>query len=143
MLSCRILPHETADGPANMALDEALLDAAVETPGLAYFRTYEWSEPTLSLGYFQARSEAESDPRFRGVAIVRRPTGGGAIWHDHEVTYALVLPTSHPSARRGGTLYRDVHAAIARAFHSLGIPVARRGESPVRADSARPFLCFK
>jgi lipoate-protein ligase A len=143
MLTCRVLPHETADGPANMALDEALLDAAVRAPELAFFRTYEWAVPTLSLGYFQSLSGAESDPRLRAVAIVRRPTGGGAIWHHHDVTYALVLPTSHPSARRGGTLYRDVHAAIARAFHSQGIPVTRRGESPPTGDPARPFLCFK
>ena len=53
-LPCLVLPHESGDGPANMALDEALLDAALEAPGLAYFRTYEWREPTLSLGYFQA-----------------------------------------------------------------------------------------
>lgn len=145
MLACQLLAHEVADGPANMALDEALLDAAVSAPGLAFFRTYEWTEPTLSLGYFQSLSEAESDPRLRGVATVRRPTGGGAIWHHHEVTYALILPVSHPSARRGGTLYHDVHAAIAQVFHSLGIPVTRRGkdESPPTEASARPFLCFK
>ena len=52
-------------------------------------------------------------PAMGGVAIVRRPTGGGAIWHHHEVTYALVLPATHPRARRGGTLYHEVHAAIA------------------------------
>ena len=40
-------------------------------------RTYGWTTPTLSLGYFQSISEAESDPRFRERPIVRRPTGGG------------------------------------------------------------------
>lgn len=145
MLICRVLPHEKADGPANMALDEALLDAAAESPGLAFFRTYEWTEPTLSLGYFQSISQAESDPRWGDVPIVRRPTGGGAIWHHHEVTYALVLPISHPSARRGGTLYHEVHAAIAQTFLAQGIPVTRRGDvaaSDAEAH-ARPFLCFQ
>ncbi|WP_406700026.1 lipoate--protein ligase [Singulisphaera sp. Ch08] len=126
-----------------MALDEALLNAAAESPGLAFFRTYEWTEPTLSLGYFQSISQAESEPRWRDVAIVRRPTGGGAIWHHHEVTYALVLPVSHPSARRGGTLYQEVHAAIARTFLSQGIPVMRRGEATTLEERVRPFLCFQ
>lgn len=132
-----------------MALDEAMLDAAAATPGLAFFRTYEWTVPTLSLGYFQSYRQAETDPRWQDVAIVRRPTGGGAIWHHHEVTYALVLPMSHPSARRGGTLYHEVHAAIARAFLEQGIAVARRGEvsGPGAGTDAnsqqRPFLCFQ
>ncbi|AGA29468.1 lipoate-protein ligase A [Singulisphaera acidiphila DSM 18658] len=143
MLVCKILPHERADGPENMALDEALLDAAAESPGLAFFRTYEWTEPTLSLGYFQSISQAESDPRWGHVAIVRRPTGGGAIWHHHEVTYALVLPVSHPSARRGGTLYHEVHAAIAQTFLAQGIPVKRRGQTAAPEAHDRPFLCFQ
>src|SRR3954451_20861273 len=126
---CRVHPLESGDGPANMALDEALLDAAVEGPGSAYFRTYTWRAPTLSLGYFQTISEAEADGRWREIPIVRRPTGGGAILHDHETTSALILPTSHPSARRGGTLYREVHAAITDLFARLGAAVNRRGET--------------
>lgn len=144
MFPCRILSHETADGPANMALDEALLNAVAATPEFAYFRTYEWTEPTLSLGYFQRFSEAKDDPRLREAALVRRPTGGGAIWHHHEVTYAIIMPSAHPSARRGGTLYHDVHAAIAQAFQEEGAPVVRRGSlNPIAGDSARPFLCFQ
>lgn len=141
-LVCQLLPHEVADGPRQMALDEALLDAVAATPGLAFFRTYEWSEPTLSLGYFQSYRDAEADPRFRDAAIVRRATGGGAIWHHHEVTYALVLPDKHPSARRGGSLYRDVHTAIATLFQALGAKVARRGDVPSDGSRSRPLLCF-
>src|SRR5689334_9170111 len=81
-MHCRLLPHEVRSGPANMALDEALLDAVDAEPSSAVLRTYGWSEPTLSLGYFQAIAEAEADPRWRDVPIVRRPSGGGALWHD-------------------------------------------------------------
>ncbi|SIN85179.1 lipoate-protein ligase A [Singulisphaera sp. GP187] len=126
-----------------MALDEALLNAAAESPELAFFRTYEWTAPTLSLGYFQSIRQAEADPRWSGVAIVRRPTGGGAIWHHHEVTYALVLPVSHPSAQRGGTLYHEVHAAIAQTFLTQGIALMRRGEAAAPEERTRPFLCFQ
>ena len=51
---------------------------------------------------------------------MRRPTGGGAIWHHHELTYALVVPESHPLARPSTQLYRAVHAAIVGWFGGLG-----------------------
>src|SRR5437868_9532074 len=123
-----ILPHTTSDGPGNMALDEALLDVVAADPSAAVFRTYEWSVPTLSLGYFQGVAEAEADPRWREVPLVRRPTGGGAIWHHHELTYTLVVPRSHPLAQRPAELYRATHAAIAEVLRAQGIAADRRGE---------------
>ena len=117
--SCVVMPHSIASGATNMAIDEAMLDrAAVE--GGATVRTYEWAEPTLSLGYFQAIADVDADVRFQGQAVVRRPTGGGAIWHDGDLTYALAIPASHPSARRHVELYEVVHEAIARALGDFG-----------------------
>jgi lipoyl(octanoyl) transferase len=76
--------------------------------------------------------------------LVRRLTGGGAIWHHHEVTYALIVPAGHPRARPNTALYRVVHAAIRDTLASVGIEVNRRGdvallEAPGRS---RPLLCF-
>ena len=102
MLRCRVLPHEVGDGPTNMATDEALLESVAAKASSAVVRTYSWSVPTLSLGYFQPIARAEAEPRWRGVPIVRRPSGGGALWHDREVTYAVVVPRSHPLSRRSG-----------------------------------------
>jgi lipoate-protein ligase A len=144
---CRVFPHEDADGPANMARDEALLDLVAGDPSATAFRTYGWSEPTLSLGYFQSIAEAEADPRWHGASIVRRPTGGGALWHDREVTYALVVPRDHPLARQSTALYRAVHEAIAGVLAGDEIGATRRGE-PANGPEAdaearpRPFLCF-
>jgi lipoate-protein ligase A len=140
---CRILPQEDSDGPINMARDEAMLDAVAAEPHSALFRTYGWTEPTLSLGYFQSVSEVEADPRWLGVPIVRRPTGGGAIWHHHEVTYALAVPRDHPLATRTIRLYEAVHSAIAGVIRERGVEVRRRGEVPSeREGGRRPFLCF-
>jgi lipoate-protein ligase A len=125
-----------------MALDEALLEAVAADPSHAAFRTYEWTVPTLSLGYFQKLADALSDPRWRDLPIVRRPTGGGAIWHDHDLTYALILPASHPLARRGGTFYQAVHGAIAEILRAHGIPVRGRGGAPPMTAERRPLLCF-
>lgn len=143
---CLAWPLEAADGPANMALDEAMLARAAED-GVATFRTYEWSVPTLSLGYFQSLAEAAADPRLRDAPVVRRPTGGGAIWHDRELTYAVALPRSHPLAGRAEALYEAVHEAIAAALRDAGAPARRRGAVEVGANVAenrrvRPFLCF-
>ena len=137
---CRILPYQVATGAEQMALDEALLESVSERPEEAVFRTYGWSEPTLSLGYFQSLGEVSSDPRWQGAAIVRRATGGGAIWHDRELTYALILPRSHPVGGRTETLYHAVHGAISAVLEQLGASSRRRGEG--RGEAARPFLCF-
>ena len=99
-----------------MAVDEALLLDAAEN-GIATLRFYEWSEPTLSLGYFQRYDDRYSHAASRDCAIVRRQTGGGAILHDRELTYSLTLPASHRNrAPVGATLHggpRSVHRRAA------------------------------
>ena len=125
-----------------MALDEALLDTVAEDPSFALLRTYGWTEPTLSLGYFQPIAQAEADPRWHGVPVVRRPTGGGAIWHHHELTYALVVPAAHPLARPAAALYHAVHSALAALLRRHGVDTAPRGAAPPSPSAPRPFLCF-
>ena len=145
MIACRRLPHETNDGPTNMALDETLLEIAANSPDTVIIRTYEWSEPTLSLGYFQSIADAEADPRWGGRPLVRRLTGGGALWHDHEITYAVAIPATHAFARPSTALYEAIHGAIAAELGRLGINAARRGDVSVlnRPGTDRPFLCFQ
>ena len=143
--TCRWLPSRIASGPTNMALDEALLEQVAERGDLSYLRAYGWSEATLSLGYFQRMAEVEVEPRWHFVPRVRRATGGGAIWHDHELTYALVLPSNHPRARPHTALYQAVHSAIAGILRQQGVEVQRRGSGSARdreRSSCRPFLCF-
>ncbi len=141
-IPCRLLPHEDATGPANMARDEAMLDLVTREPGSAALRTYGWTEPTLSLGYFQKTGQAEADPRWRGVPIVRRPTGGGAIWHHHELTYALAVPRDHPLSFGSSLLYHAAHGAIAALLSGFGIDVRRRAQGRPAGPDGRPFLCF-
>ncbi|OJW26532.1 MAG: hypothetical protein BGO49_12445 [Planctomycetales bacterium 71-10] len=142
---CRVLPHRVADGPTNMAIDEAMLDRVARDPSAAWLRTYGWSEPTLSLGYFQPWAEAGREPRWRSAAKVRRATGGGAIWHEHELTFAIVIPSSHPLARPNTALYRAVHRATADLLATAGVAAGRHGDlDPAAAGDhpAHPFLCF-
>ena len=111
--------------------------------GAAYLRTYGWTVPTLSLGYFQQLAVVRRDPRWRSVPIVRRLTGGGAIWHHHELTYALIVPASHPSTRPDTAVYRAVHGAIARRAGGVGHPgrsAGRGGPEPTEGGVTTPSL---
>jgi len=142
--TCLVFPFEIADGAANMALDEALLDKVAQGADVALLRTYGWSVPTLSLGYFQHLEEAHADPRWRSAPIVRRLSGGGAIWHHHELTYALAVPASHPLARPSTKLYRAVHTAILNSLRIRGVSAFQRGDqaSSEKSERKRAFLCF-
>ncbi|WP_165068201.1 lipoate--protein ligase family protein [Paludisphaera rhizosphaerae] len=139
---CRVLPYRVADGPTNMALDEAMLEHVARDPSEAWFRTYGWSVPTLSLGYFQPWAEVEAEPRWRNAAKVRRATGGGAIWHEHELTFAIVIPSTHPLARPNTALYRAVHRATAEILAAHGLDARRHGDVDPAAEASHPFLCF-
>ncbi|MCA9040803.1 MAG: lipoate--protein ligase family protein [Planctomycetaceae bacterium] len=141
MPACELLldlpPHS---GVWNMAMDEALLERAVQE-GLATVRVYRWELPTVSLGYFQKN---EVDPSLEHLPRVRRLTGGGAILHHHEITYSCTLPADHPLADESELLYETVHDAIIGCLRSYGVSLTMRGET-VHAEGgfhAEPFLCF-
>ncbi len=139
---CRILPRANADGPTNMALDEALLDSVDAEPARACLRVYGWTEPTLSLGYFQSFQAPERSARWPDAPTVRRITGGGAIWHEHELTYALVVPRSGHFAE-SARLYRAVHEYLRGRLQALGYGAELRGETSRVEVGQRPFLCFR
>lgn len=105
MKTIRLLPFAGADGPTNMAADEALLETASER-GVASLRFYTWSVPTLSLGYFQSIAKPQAT---RGLPCLRRSTGGAAIVHHHELTYALALPAGKEWYSRESWICRFHH----------------------------------
>ena len=117
---CRLLPYSVADGPNNMAADESLLHCAVD--GTASLRFYGWSQPTLSLGYFQSEQTRQADPRLAALPFVRRPSGGAALVHEHEVTYALALPADSYWNTRKPWLNK-MHAIIGAALEKCSVPV--------------------
>ena len=138
MIACRLLPYAIADGPHNMAADEVLLESAAA--GGASLRFYGWSEATLSLGYFQPEQLRRSDERLGALPYVRRPSGGAALVHHHEVTYTLALPPGRPWQTAEPWL-RRMHAILADALTGLRIPAGLHtphGEPPFTG-----LLCFQ
>jgi lipoate-protein ligase A len=132
----RLLPFVTAAGAWQMAADEVMLEAAVE--GLASFRIYAWTEPTLSLGYFQPVAVRLSDRLLAELPYVRRATGGAELVHDREVTYALTLPAGAPWQRRGASWVQRMHGVLRDVFASFGIET-RLVESETKLSDV---LCF-
>jgi len=76
----------------------------------------------------------------RNVPIVRRPTGGKAVWHEHEVTYAVAAPIATFGSLRSA--YREVHTRLAAALRSLGIDAVLAEARPADRPSDRTASCF-
>ncbi|MFO0879350.1 MAG: lipoate--protein ligase family protein [Gemmataceae bacterium] len=115
----RLLPFEVSGGPEQMAADDLLLDAA--TSGTASLRFYGWDTATLSLGYFQAAQPAHTSPALASLPWLRRRTGGAALVHHHELTYALALPPDMVgSFVTSGWIVR-VHQSVQAALAEYGI----------------------
>lgn len=128
-----------------MSLDEAALAACATIDDIPILRFYGWSEPTISLGYFQEYQEFEAlAPPLNDLAVVRRTTGGGAILHDLEVTYSIVMPIGHPLINgQPNALYRVAHDAVIHAIGS-GTRMFGEGQNACDASSQRgPFFCFE
>ena len=93
----------------------------------AMLRLYTWARPTVSFG----RNEPASgiyDPTLAerlGVDVVRRPTGGRAVLHDAELTYAVVVPTRALGGARA--TYHAISDALVHAIQALGADAVRSG----------------
>ncbi len=133
----RLLPLESGDAFTNMARDEALLKSTLEE-GVASLRFYTWTRPTLSLGYFQQHADRISN-KLGNVDWVRRPTGGAAILHHHELTYSLSLPAGTPWHNDENWLCR-FHHIITDALTPLGFEA--QAVMCGQEEKFGPFLCF-
>ncbi len=88
----------------NMALDEAILRCVAADKSPSTLRFYGWNPSAVSIGYFQG-IEQEVDLamcREHNVNVIRRLTGGGAVFHAHEgeITYSLAVKDDYPGIPR-------------------------------------------
>ncbi len=139
---CRLIIDGADTGAAQMAVDEALLDSVAAEP-CPTLRFYRWSRPTLSLGYFQNYAERLAHAPSRDCPLVRRQTGGGAILHDQELTYSLVVPCADPLAHEPARLYEAAHDALIELLAAYGCQAQRQCEPAASAQCQQPFLCFQ
>jgi lipoate-protein ligase A len=106
-----------------MSVDMALLDRA-EHHGEHWLRLYQWAPHCLSFGRHEpARTRYDTDRiRALGLDTVRRPTGGRAVWHSRELTYAVASPCDRFGSLRQA--YVEIHRLLAHALATLGARVS-------------------
>jgi lipoate-protein ligase A len=134
----KLLPELRANGAAQMALDEGLLEAADEVIA----RRYTWAPPALSLGRFQKWDHEVPKSPFD---VVRRPSGGRAVLHgeDFEWSFAMAFPAGSlgagtRAAADVATPYELVTGSFAAAFEALGVQLDDERAEPYH----RSTLCF-
>jgi lipoate-protein ligase A len=137
----RVIHDAPAAGSWNMAVDEMMF-STVEQRSIPILRLYGWQEPTLSLGYFQSHTERAQHAASRECAWVRRSTGGGAIVHDHELTYSIALPLQARWSSFAESIYDWFHDALVECLASFGLQ-AQRCEQTLHPLTPEPFLCFQ
>ena len=145
----RFLDTFRASGYENMAIDEAIYISCQQGNAPPTLRLYGWRPPAVSLGYFQ-KVEAAVDLREcrrHGIDVVRRISGGRAVVHNHELTYAVIAP-EHPSPFSPRVLetYMTIGACLMKALKSLGLNVQwvgardkHRSAPSVKNDTASCF----
>ena len=142
----RLIDTGPIDGPGNMAVDEALLENFDHENDRPVLRLYGWEPPAFSLGRFQPAGEALLTDRCAaaGIAVVRRITGGGVIFHAGELTYSIVCAQQHlPEAKGVKESFRALCSFLLATYRQLGLDAAFAADL---ADGgrlgARTPLCF-
>ena len=121
--------HLVINGPqvnaTNLAIDQLLLEeVSKSTTSNTYLRFYSWTQPTLSIGFSQNAHQVV-DFNFcqqKKIAVVRRPTGGRAVLHQHEITYSVISNDRYffPIQTINGT-YQQIAFALKCGLKQLGI----------------------
>ncbi|SOC27401.1 lipoate-protein ligase A [Ureibacillus xyleni] len=133
----------------NMALDEALLELHSKGEIPPVVRFYEWNPATLSIGYFQS-AEKDIDleaVKAQNLGFVRRPTGGRAVLHEHELTYSIIVTEEYPNMPATVTeAYRVLSEGLLIGFQNLGLEAyfSVPDTEEKRADLKNPksAVCF-
>ncbi len=127
-------------GWANMAIDRALLDLAAGE-GAVVMRLYRWHPHCLSFGRHEPalRRYDRDTIAALGLDTVRRPSGGRAVWHARELTYAVAAPEATLGGLREA--YQQIHQWLAAAIRRLGAP-ATLAAPPQRTPGPADGACF-
>ncbi len=123
----RLVNSGAVDGPGNMAVDEALLESVASGRSAPILRLYGWRPPCLSIGLSQEWDVVDMARCAElGWDVVRRATGGRAILHVDELTYAVIVPDTDPRVEGGiRESYRRLSEALLAGLAGLGLQTER------------------
>ena len=125
----RLIVERAQRGARNMAVDEALAEAVDAGRSAPVLRLYRWSPPCLSLGFSQPYEAADAGfCAAHGVDVVRRPTGGRAVLHHLELTYAVAAPLGQGAFTQDlQAAYRTICGALVAGLRAVGVPAELSG----------------
>ena len=129
----RLIEDGLTDGYMNMAVDEAIFIACGKGLAPKTIRFYGWSSPFISIGYFQKTGNLFKQERLKELSLklVRRPTGGRAVYHEDEITYSVVSSLDSFSGEGIVASYKIISHALISGLKSLGVKaelVSKRGK---------------
>ncbi len=129
-----------ASAAMNMAIDRAILQLAANGKSPPTLRLYTWNPPAVSLGYFQRKRgpNPEALRRF-GFEVIRRPSGGRAVLHKGDVTYAVVAGLDDRMPYRADQAYRLISKGILLGLQRLGVPADSYDGAQ---ETPMPAICF-
>lgn len=128
-----------------MGVDEALLEFAQRSVYDATLRLYAWEPACISLGFGQPYSDVDIEKiRSRGWGVVRRITGGRAILHTDELTYA-VIGKPEGEHLKGDILqsYLQISKALLTALRSLGLEVEAKENFRGGTQEDKNPICYE
>jgi lipoyl(octanoyl) transferase len=125
----------------NMAIDEAILTQHLRGEVPPTLRVFRWEQPAISLGRFQSveREIEQEQAREQAVALVRRPTGGRAVYHRDEFTYSIVIGKRFGVPSGVVAAYAYLSQGILKALQALGIQAEISDERVSKHPSAACF----
>src|SRR5260370_34897351 len=137
----RFLHTGIQDAALNMAIDEAVLVHHLSGEAPPTLRVFRWSQPTISLGRFQdvEREILGATCKERGVELVRRPTGGRAVYHIDEFTYSIVIGKRYDVPSGAGAAYAYLAQGLQAALAVLGVHAELSEEHVTKNPSAACF----
>lgn len=120
----RLILDEANDPHMNMAIDEAIMMCQRNRAGVPTLRIYKWLYPCISIGRFQNPNDVLNWGQ--ELPVVRRPTGGGAVFHNEfSFTYSVVCREGSYALPKGvSNSYRQIHLGILEGLKRLGIEAA-------------------
>lgn len=137
METCLLWMDRARNPFLNMAVDELLLEK-MDSIRKVVLRFYFWDEPSASFGYSQKPAAVTRT----GLTLVRRPTGGGVVYHDCDLTYTMAIPAGHPICELNRLeSYRAIHEPVMRAIADLGKAACLAPDAGQKHDRAT-LQCF-
>ena len=136
----RLFIDDPTCGARNMAIDHALFEA-VQSGAPPVLRLYRWDPPCLSLGRNQPARYDAMQVRSAGATLVRRPTGGLAVYHDRELTYAVIAPVGVIGRPR--VAFARISRLVAGALRALDVPAEIASHRARSRPVESPEPCFR